>query len=107
MILLGLSGTVPYVSLATLCQKKRPPILKKEVIPVPFEVWHIDFWGPHTPSAEKNSYLFVAVEAATGWVEIYPMKDKLSDTVAVLIFQKLVCRFGCPKAFVTDNDNSF
>ena len=72
----------------------------------PFDVWGIDFMGPFPPS-NGYTYILLAVDYLSRWVEAVPIRA--NDARAVLKFLKsnIFCRFGVPKALVSDQGSHF
>ncbi|KAJ9556957.1 hypothetical protein OSB04_011571 [Centaurea solstitialis] len=70
-----------------------------------FDVWGIDFMGPF-PDSKGNKYILVAVDYVSKWA-----KAKASPTndakVVVDFVKSLVCRYGCPKAIISDRGTHF
>ncbi|KAJ9557320.1 hypothetical protein OSB04_011934 [Centaurea solstitialis] len=70
-----------------------------------FDVWGIDFMGPF-PDSEGNKYILVAVDYVSKWVEAKALPT--NDAKVVVNFVKsLVCRYGCPKAIISDMGTHF
>jgi transposase InsO family protein len=73
--------------------------------------WHVDTAGPLTESARGNRYFMVAVEAFTKYVEVVPIPDNKSETMAYAFLHNVLARYASPGQVVTDNgveyDGSF
>nr|XP_043613023.1 uncharacterized protein K02A2.6-like [Erigeron canadensis] len=70
-----------------------------------FDVWGIDFMGPFLPS-NKCLYILVAVDYVCKWAEAKALPT--NDARVVIDFLKqLFCRFGCPKALISDRGTHF
>nr|GEZ61666.1 reverse transcriptase domain-containing protein [Tanacetum cinerariifolium] len=65
-----------------------------------FDVWGIDFIGPF-PSSRGNTYILVAVDYLSQWVEAkaLPMNDA---QVVCKLLKSLFARFGTPRAIIRD-----
>ncbi|RDX98547.1 Pro-Pol polyprotein, partial [Mucuna pruriens] len=96
-----------FVSTCERCQKAgmalnqrhempQQPILFCEV----FDVWGIDFMGPF-PISNGYSYILLAVDYVSRWVEAIPTKT--NDAKVVVDFLK----FGVPKALISDQGSHF
>src|SRR5690349_2586235 len=83
------------------------PFLIKELVTTPFDIVHIDFYGPIHPPSRGYNLLQVMIDYATGWPEIVPITYKDGPTVATVIFQYIIARFGVPRVIVSDNDSAF
>ncbi|KAJ9562339.1 hypothetical protein OSB04_007499 [Centaurea solstitialis] len=87
-------------------------ITKKEEMPQQsisvsevFDVWGIDFMGPF-PDSKGNKYILVAVDYVSKWAEA--KASPTNDAKVVVDFVKsLVCRYGCPKAIISDRGTHF
>ncbi|GJT22074.1 reverse transcriptase domain-containing protein [Tanacetum coccineum] len=94
------------VRLCEACQKIGN-ISKRDEIPLTniqvceiFNVWGIDFMGPF-PKSHKFVYILVAVDYVSKWVEAQALPT--NDAQVVITFlKKLFCRFGMPKALISD-----
>ncbi|KAJ9544345.1 hypothetical protein OSB04_024052 [Centaurea solstitialis] len=70
-----------------------------------FDVWGIDFMGP-LPNSRGNKYILVAVDYVSKWAEA--KASPTNDAKIVVDFVKsLVCRYGCPKAIISDRGTHF
>ncbi|KAJ9552611.1 hypothetical protein OSB04_016656 [Centaurea solstitialis] len=70
-----------------------------------FDVWGIDFMGPF-PDSRGNKYILVAVDYVSKWAEA--KASPTNDAKVVVDFVKsLVCRYGCPKAIISDRGTHF
>ncbi|KAJ9544217.1 hypothetical protein OSB04_023924 [Centaurea solstitialis] len=87
-------------------------ITKKDVMPQQsisvsevFDVWVIDFMGPF-PGSKGNKYILVAVDYVSKWAEA--KASPINDAKVVVDFVKsLVCRYGSPKAIISDRGTYF
>ncbi|KAJ9553008.1 hypothetical protein OSB04_017053 [Centaurea solstitialis] len=70
-----------------------------------FDVWGIDFMGPF-PNSRGNKYILVAVDYVSKWAEA--KASPTNDAKVVVDFVKsLICRYGCPKAIISDRGTHF
>ena len=67
-----------------------------------FGRYHIDLIGP-LPETEpdKFRYILVLIEAATYWVEVYPLKTHSSEEIADKLLD-CFSRFGPPRQLLSD-----
>jgi RNase H-like domain found in reverse transcriptase/Reverse transcriptase (RNA-dependent DNA polymerase)/Integrase zinc binding domain/Integrase core domain len=97
-----------YVRGCIVCQRSRPGVerlqglLQTHPIPKAFEVVYLDFW--HCTYQRQKKVVLTMVDQATKWVEAVPLLSQTSETVASIVLQTWVCRFGVPRTLVTDND---
>ncbi|GKE70878.1 reverse transcriptase domain-containing protein [Tanacetum coccineum] len=70
-----------------------------------FDVWGIDFMGPFT-SSRGNTYIFVAVDYLSKWVEAKALPTD-DSRVVVKFLKSLFARFGTPRAIISDRGTHF
>ncbi|KAI3782082.1 hypothetical protein L2E82_12114 [Cichorium intybus] len=78
------------------------PILVCEI----FDVWGIDFMGPF-PSSYGNLYILLAVDYVSKWVEAKAVRNYDSKTVIDFVRINIFCRFGTPRAIISDRGTHF
>jgi len=78
------------------------PLLFCEV----FDVWGIDFMGPF-PISNGYTYILLAVDYLSRWVEAIPTRKNDAQTVAKFLKSNIFCRFGVPRAIVSDRGTHF
>lgn len=63
----------------------------------PFHTWAIDLITNLTPPGPRGEvHAVVCVCAFSKWVEIGPLADRTSSTVASWFHREITCRFGTP-----------
>ena len=84
------------------CQKCNPP-QPNPVVPLgtisatrPFEKLSWDVVGPLPTSSQGNKYTLVIIDLFTKWVEAFPLKDTTATTLATIMLNEVVCRYGVP-----------
>jgi len=70
---------------------------------VPFERMHPDITGPHPKSRCSSLYIVTIVEAFSKWADAFPTANREVATVARIVVEQVICRFGCPLSLLTDN----
>lgn len=70
-----------------------------------FDIWGIDFMGPF-PSSFGNKYILVAVDYVSKWAEAKALPTN-DARVVVKFVKSLFCRFGCPRALISDRGTHF
>nr|KYP31632.1 Transposon Ty3-I Gag-Pol polyprotein [Cajanus cajan] len=83
-------------------QMPQQPMLLCEV----FDVWGIDFMGPF-PVSFGFSYILLAVDYVSKWVEAKPTRTNDARVVVDFVRSHLFCRFGVPRAIVSDQGTHF
>ncbi|XP_028199528.1 uncharacterized protein LOC114384045, partial [Glycine soja] len=66
-----------------------------------FDVWGIDFMGPF-PVSFGFVYILLAVDYVSKWVEAKPTRTNNVKVVVDFVRSNLFCRFGVPRAIVSD-----
>ncbi|GKV11605.1 hypothetical protein SLEP1_g22849 [Rubroshorea leprosula] len=80
------------------------PIVK----PWPFQGWAIDLIGKvYPPSSKGHSFIIVAMDYFTKWVEAKPMKKVNQSDVIKFIKEDIIHRFGLPETITTDQGTIF
>ncbi|GJR20272.1 reverse transcriptase domain-containing protein [Tanacetum coccineum] len=94
------------VRLCEACQRTRN-ISKRDEMPLNniqicenFDIWGIDFMGPFLKSY-KFEYILVAIDYVSKWAEAQALLTN-DARVVVAFTKKLFCRFGMPKALISD-----
>jgi hypothetical protein len=75
--------------------------------PWPFVKWGVDIVGPMPPGKGSQKFLLVAVDYFTKWAEAEAFSTITTDNVTKFLWSSVICRFGIPHAFVTDNGKQF
>ena len=71
------------------------------------QVVAVDIMGPLIESSSGNSYILVAGDYFTKWMEAYPIPNQEATTVAKKLVDELFCRFGVPKQLHSDQGRQF
>ena len=103
---------IEWVKLCDRCQKignissrNEMPLRGILVVQI-FYVWGIDFMGPFPPSF-GNSYILLAVDYVSKWVEgiAYPRDD--ANTVVNFLQKNILSRFETPRTIISDGGSHF
>ncbi|GJY36299.1 reverse transcriptase domain-containing protein [Tanacetum coccineum] len=70
-----------------------------------FDVWGIDFMGSF-PSSRGNTYILVAVDYLSKWVEAKALPTNNARVVCKFL-KSLFARFGTPRAIISDRGTHF
>ena len=73
----------------------------------PFEGWSIDLITDLDPAVDGYRHCIVAICCFSKWVEIFPIKNRLSKTIADWLMTELVPRFGKPRWIRVDRGKEF
>ncbi|UYV61070.1 K02A2.6-like, partial [Cordylochernes scorpioides] len=71
-----------------------------------FSVVHIDLIGP-LPSSNGNIYCLTCIDRYTSWMEVVPLPDMKSETVARAFYENWIVRFGAPHTVISDQGKQF
>ncbi|KAJ9567102.1 hypothetical protein OSB04_003068 [Centaurea solstitialis] len=71
-----------------------------------FDVWGIDFMGPF-PVSNNCSYILVAVDYVSKWVEAMACHSNDAKTVVKFLQKHIFTRFGTPRALISDEGTHF
>ncbi|CAN6576812.1 unnamed protein product [Malus baccata var. baccata] len=71
-----------------------------------FDVWGIDFMG-HFPSSYGFTYILLAVDYVSKWVEARATRTNDSKVVADFIRTNIFARFGMPRVIISDGGSHF
>ncbi|GKV23707.1 hypothetical protein SLEP1_g33406 [Rubroshorea leprosula] len=75
--------------------------------PWPFAQWGIDLLGPFVKGKGGCTYLVVAVDYFTKWIEAKPLSTTTEKKIEEFLFNSILCRFGIPKRIIADNGPQF
>ena len=97
-----------WVKQCEQCQKRNHP-QPNPVAPLgtitasrPFEKLSWDIMGPLPTSSQGNKYILVITDLFTKWVEAFPLKDTTATTLATIMLNEVVCRYGVPTSLHSD-----
>ncbi len=62
----------------------------------PMQLVAMDILGPLPESSNRNSYVLVATDYFTRWVEAYAIPNQEASTVATKLVDQMFCRFAIP-----------
>jgi hypothetical protein len=71
-----------------------------------FAFWSLDMVGPFKTAPGGLTYLLVAVDKFTKWIEAKPIK-KLDGSSTIKFFNEIITRYGVPHSIITDNGTNF
>ncbi|WVZ21467.1 hypothetical protein V8G54_008789 [Vigna mungo] len=102
-----------FVKSCEVCQKAGGNITRRNEMPLQkiifceiFDVWGIDFMGP-LPNSSGYSYILLAVDYVSRWVEAKATRSNDARTVSQFLKTNIFCRFGVPKAIISDQGTHF
>ncbi|VFQ79638.1 unnamed protein product [Cuscuta campestris] len=74
---------------------------------IPFSRWGIDLVGILPRGTGNNTYLVVAIDYFTKWVEAAPVPTITEEQMRKFVSKQILCRFGVPQQIITDNGTQF
>ena len=74
---------------------------------IPMEKLHMDILGPLHESSSANKYVLVLVDQFTKWMEMFPLPNQNTITVAKTLLDGFISRLGCPVQIHTDQGKNF
>eukprot|EP00253_Pinus_taeda_P016620 PITA_16620 len=80
--------------------------LRPQLVIEPFERWALDFVEPINPPSNQRTYILVATDYVTKWVEAESLPKATEDSVIQFLFHLFV-RYGLPREFITDGGPQF
>ena len=80
--------------------------LNPQLVNEPFECWALDLVGPISPPSNQKTYILVATEYVTRWVEAEALSKAIEDSVIQFLFQIFV-RYGLPRDIIIDGGPQF
>ena len=73
----------------------------------PMQLVATDIVGPFPESSLGNSYILVAADYFTRWVEAYPIPCQEASVVAKKLVDEMFCRFSPPEQLLSDQGRQF
>ncbi|XP_059431476.1 uncharacterized protein LOC132164979 [Corylus avellana] len=75
--------------------------------PWPFSQWGVDIVGVLPRSIGGVRFAVVAVDYFTKWTEVEALVNITAKAIEQFLWKNIVCRYGIPHAFITDNGKQF
>eukprot|EP00253_Pinus_taeda_P024859 PITA_24859 len=101
-----------FVQACDSCQRAGHPSqsdempLKPQLVIEPFERWALDFVGPINPPSNQKTYILVATEYVTKWVEAEALPRATEESVIQFLLHLFVC-YGLPREIIIDGGPQF
>ncbi|GKV50913.1 hypothetical protein SLEP1_g57592 [Rubroshorea leprosula] len=102
-----------YVKKCPTCQFNADDIhmpgemLSSLASPWPFAQWGVDLLGPFIKGKGGCTFLVVAVDYFTKWIEAKPLSTTTERKIEEFLFNSILCRFGIPRRIIADNGPQF
>ena len=98
---------VQAVSAAQQSPRKAQAPLETIQAEYPFQKISWDIMGPLLVSAKGHKYILVVTDLFTKWVEAFPLCSTESTTLATVLVDEMVCRYGVPTNIRSDQGANF
>ena len=82
------------------------PLGELDAVDRPWVRVHMDLFGP-LKSTGSNHFVLVLTDAFSKYVELVPIPNKESSTVAEAFWSRWICRFGVPIQIISDRGPEF
>src|ERR1700761_5471757 len=95
------------------CQRNKNPkkqpygLLQSISVSRPFEKVSADLIGPLPVSKSGKKWIINFTDYLTRYAISASLPDATAETIAPIFIKKIVCRFGAPEAFLTDQGTNF
>ena len=108
--------TVEHVQSCLDCEMKKFPANTGVAVPVslthlpvcePCQDWCVDLCGPFPLSHKGNRYSCVFMDRFSRYPEAFGIPDKKAETIARVLVEQIVCRYGCPRTLLSDRGGEF
>ena len=102
-----------WCSKCEMCSSRKSPApkprapLQLQAAERPMECVTMDILGPLPESARGNKYILVIGDYFTKWKEAHAMPNMEAITVARILVNEFICRFGIPEQLHTDQGKNF
>ena len=88
-----------HIAKCNTCSKRglkvqRAPLQETDFPPYAFAKVGLDLSGPYPLTLSGNKYIATFVDWYSGWPEAYPVPDKKGETIAHLLIEEIVPRYG-------------
>ena len=90
------------------CQQSNPPNPKPQAplrtitANYPFQKLSMDIMGPLPKTDKGNKYILVVTDLFSKWTEAFPLVATDAETIARILVDEVICRFGVPSSLHSD-----
>lgn len=102
------SDVTKWVAECCCCQQRKAP-QPAQAAPLgtitanhPFEKLSWDIMGPLPVTSQGNKYVLVITDLFTKWIEAFSLKSTDSETLARILIDEVICRYGVPSTLHSD-----
>lgn len=86
---------------------KHQGLLQNMVVGEIGEVLALDLTGPHVVSSKGNRYILTMIDHFSRFAEAFPVRNQEAGTVAKVLVEQWITRYGCPLQILTDQGPCF
>ena len=69
--------------------------------------WAVDLVGPLPLTEKGNKYACVFMDRFSRFPEAFGIPNKKAETIAKVLVEQIVCRYGCPRTLLSDRGGEF
>lgn len=97
-----------YVENCKVCNKNKKPNIKPRAAlgeyhaGYPLHRVHFDILGPLPVTKQGNKYILMIIDQFTKWLEIVPIPNQNSITIAKAMVDNFISKYGCPSELHSD-----
>lgn len=81
--------------------------LQMSVASRPYERVAVDILGPLPETLNKNKYILVIGDYFSKWTEAFPLPNQEAQSIARVLVEEWVCRYGVPRSLHSDQGRNF
>ena len=102
-----------YVQSCYTCKKIKPGLelhqgaLRRNPETLPFEVIHMDLWGPLVDTEGNSRSVLTIIDKSTRWAAAILLESKESRNIVEKFISEWCCRYGFPSKVITDQEPCF
>ena len=101
-----------YIANCTICCREKAkvqsyPLQMTEIPECPFDKIAIDLVTECKTSTSGNKHILTIIDHLTGWLEAFPILNKIADTVVSTFINHYLPVHMCPRYILSDNGTEF
>lgn len=81
--------------------------LQMSVVSRPYERVAVDILGPLPETLNKNKYILIIGDYFSKWTEAFPLHNQEAQSIARVLVEEWVCRYGVPRSLHSDQGRNF
>jgi hypothetical protein len=89
------------------CINDRAPLQPIKTSNHAFQSYAIDIIGKLETTSHHNKYILIVIDTFTKYSELIPLKSIDAHTVAMALYDNIICRYGCFKTILSDQGTQF